>query len=74
MALGYMPEEKRSDFLENFTDCLIYERVGNYLLKSLVTIYESTESEFKQKCLALYEISRTDRAHFNEIFQSNLPT
>jgi len=28
---------------------------------------------FKRKCLALYEISKTDRAHFNEVFHCNLP-
>ena len=38
-AINLIPEAQRSQFLENFTDTLIYERVGSYLLKSLVNIY-----------------------------------
>lgn len=73
VALSYMPEEKRADFLENFTDAIMYERIGNYLLKSLVSIYDSQELAFKRKCLAIYEISRSDRKHFNEVFHCELP-
>ena len=60
-------------FLENFTDTLIYEHIGGYLLKSLVALYRSDEHQFMRKCAAIYEISRTDREHFNRKFQCNLP-
>lgn len=52
---------------------LIYERIGTYLLKSLVSIYVDDELSFIRKCEAIYQISKTDRNHFNELFQCELP-
>lgn len=69
--MNLLPEDCRTKFLENFTDTLIYEHVGGYLLKSLVTIYKAEEVSFVKKCAAIYEISRTDPAHFNRKFQCN---
>ena len=42
-AMNLLSENQRGEFLENFTDTLIYERIGGYLLKSLVTLYQPDE-------------------------------
>ena len=67
-AINLLPEKQRGEFLENFTDTLIYEHIGGYLLKSLVSIYKADEVHFLRKCATIYEISRTDRTHFNRKF------
>jgi len=52
---------------------MIYEKIGSYLLKSLVTLYIDDELRFIKKCEAIYQISKNDRGHFNELFHSHLP-
>ena len=44
-----LTESRRNEFLENFTETLIYERVGSYLLKSLVKLYCNDELNFREK-------------------------
>lgn len=52
---------------------MIYEKIGSYLLKSLVTLYLDDEHMFIRKCEAIFQISRNDRSHFNDLFQGQLP-
>ena len=44
-----LTESRRNEFLENFTETLIYERIGSYLLKSLVKLYSNDELKFREK-------------------------
>ena len=59
--------------MENFTETLIYERVGSYLLKSLVKLYSSDELRYREKFSQIYQIATKDRARFNQLFGSSLP-
>ena len=59
--------------MENFTETLIYERVGSYLLKSLVKLYSSDGLRYREKFSQIYQIATKDRAQFNQLFGSSLP-
>ena len=37
--VGSLPENQRNQIIENFSEVLIYERIGSYLLKSLHNLY-----------------------------------
>lgn len=53
---------------------MIYEKIGSYLLKSLASLYAEDELSFINKCEAIYQISRNDRDHFNELFNCQMPS
>lgn len=73
-VMRLLPEDRRTEFLENFCDTMIYEKIGSYLLKSLASLYTEDELSFINKCEAIYQISRTDRDHFNQLFQCQIPS
>ena len=68
-----LTESRRNEFLENFTETLIYERVGSYLLKSLVKLYCNDELNFRERFSQIYQIGTKDRKTFNRLFSCNLP-
>jgi hypothetical protein len=63
----------KNEVLENFAETLIYERIGSYLLKQLVSLYLPDELDFRSRAFKLHELYMRDLQAFNELFQSELP-
>jgi len=69
-------ESQRVETLENFTETLIYERIGSHLLKSLVQLYVDDEIKFRQKCLKLWQMHddpKDGKETFNSVFGCDFP-
>ena len=49
-----LPKSDQTQTYENFTETLIYEQIGSYLLKSFVSLHYQEEIDFRQKCLNIY--------------------
>lgn len=47
---------------------LIYERIGTYLRKTLIGLYEEEERKFNNKVVALYKMYNNDLKQFNNFF------
>jgi len=45
------PKAEATQVYENFTETLIYEQIGSYLIKSMVNLYISDEIDFRKRCL-----------------------
>ena len=72
LAFQTYPDQLKKSTIENLVETLIYERIGTYLRKSLITLYQKEETDFTHKCQALVHIFKTDIMKFNSIFSCNL--
>ena len=52
----------------------MYERIGAYLRRSLMSMYEDEEKKFNEKVKAIYRIYKGSIKRFNEVFDSNFKT
>ena len=67
------PKSETTQIYENFAETLIYEQIGSYLLKSLVSLYLSDEIDFRQKCVKIYELHQKNLVEFNKYFSAEFP-
>ena len=72
VAFQSYPDQLRKETIENLVETLIYERIGTFLRRQLVSLYIIEESQFATKCGALVNIFKTDPNRFNQIFSCNL--
>jgi predicted helicase len=55
-------------------ETLIYERIGAYMRKNLIKMYEDEERQLGLKMKALYDLYKSDLKKFNEVFGSEFKT
>ncbi|CDW91715.1 UNKNOWN [Stylonychia lemnae] len=55
-------------------DSLIYERIGSYLRRNLINMYQDEERKFNEKVKNIHRIYKGNLKRFNEIFESNFKT
>lgn len=49
----------------------MYERIGSYLRRNLVNLYQDEERKFNEKVKNVFRIYKGNIKRFNEIFESS---
>jgi hypothetical protein len=49
-AFQTYPDQLKKETIENLVETLIYEKIGTYLRRQLLTLYFTEEQQFSQKC------------------------
>lgn len=72
MAFQTYPDQVRKETTEHMAETLVYERVGTYLRRQLINLYQQEETAFVKKCIELLALFKKDIMKFNQLFNSNL--
>lgn len=65
------PESLRNDAIDNLVETLIYERIGAYMRKNLVELYQEEERRLADKMRQLHAVYKSNLRQFNEALQAD---
>ena len=72
LAFQQYPDQLKKETIENLAETLIYERIGTYLRRQLVNLYQYEETKLAHKCRELSAMVSDQIMVFNRIFGCNL--
>lgn len=72
LAFQQYPDQIKKETIENLAETLIYERIGTYLRRQLVNLYQYEETKLAHKCRELCIMFNDQIMVFNRIFGCNL--
>lgn len=56
----------RNDSIDNLVETLIYERIGAYMRKNLINMYEDEERKLNHKMKMLFKLYQNNIKKYNE--------
>ena len=63
---------RRTELVENFTETLIYERIGHYLYTVLLGLHLDGEMKFREKLNYLHDLHTSSVHKFNQLLGCQL--
>eukprot|EP00347_Sterkiella_histriomuscorum_P000874 403374192 len=71
---GGVDDKIRDIAIDNFVETLMYERIGAYIRRNLISMYEEEERKFNDKVKSILRLYKGSIKRFNEAFDSSFKT